>query len=108
MTGSTSLPGNAIAVVGMAGRFPGAPDVNTYWRNLRDGLEALTPYDEVALRQAGVDEKAIRSAQYVKAGMPLAGMEDFDAAFFGFSPRDAAIMRVGHECLYAAEPLHQS
>jgi acyl transferase domain-containing protein/thioesterase domain-containing protein/acyl carrier protein len=96
MTGSTSLPGNAIAVVGMAGRFPGAPDVNTYWRNLRDGLEALTPYDEVALRQAGVDEKAIRSAQYVKAGMPLAGMEDFDAAFFGFSPRDAAIMDPQH------------
>jgi acyl transferase domain-containing protein/thioesterase domain-containing protein/acyl carrier protein len=96
MTGSTSLPANAIAVVGMAGRFPGAPDVQTYWRNLRDGVESLTAYSDEALRQAGVDEKALRSAQYVKAGMPLAGMEDFDAAFFGFSPRDAAIMDPQH------------
>ena len=41
-----ALEGTEIAVVGMAGRFPGAQDIETYWRNLRDGVESVTFYTE--------------------------------------------------------------
>ncbi len=91
-----NLKGSEIAVVGMAGRFPGAKNVDTFWVNLRDGVEALSVFSDDQLRAEGVDEGTLRHPHYVKAGMVLDEMEMFDAGFFGFSPRDAAIMDPQH------------
>ncbi len=91
-----ALEGTEIAVVGMAGRFPGAQDIEAYWQNLRDGVESVTFYTDDELRAAGVDESLLRHPNYVKSGAPLDDMEKFDAAFFGFGPRDAAIMDPQH------------
>ncbi|MBK7897608.1 MAG: SDR family NAD(P)-dependent oxidoreductase [Anaerolineaceae bacterium] len=91
-----SLDGTEIAVIGMAGRFPGAGDIATYWQNLRDGVESVTYYTDDELRTAGVPETLLRHPHYVKSGAPLDDMEKFDAAFFGFGPRDAAIMDPQH------------
>ncbi|MAT96289.1 MAG: hypothetical protein CL608_04030 [Anaerolineaceae bacterium] len=91
-----ALEGTEIAVVGMAGRFPGAQDIETYWRNLRDGVESITFYTDEELREAGVPEALLRHPNYVKSGAPLDDMDKFDASFFGFGPRDAAIMDPQH------------
>lgn len=91
-----ALEGTEIAVVGMAGRFPGAQDIETYWRNLRDGVESVTFYTDEELRKNGVPEGLLRNPNYVKSGAPLDDMDKFDASFFGFGPRDAAIMDPQH------------
>ena len=50
----TQTRGTGIAIIGMAGRFPGAPDLETYWRNLRDGVESTTFFDKERLAASGV------------------------------------------------------
>jgi len=82
--------GLEIAVIGMAGRFPGAADIETYWRNLCDGRECLTRFSDAELLAAGVPAARLAEPGYVKVGGVLDGIEDFDAAFFGYSPREAA------------------
>ncbi len=96
----------AIAIVGMAGRFPGARNVAEFWRNLRDGVEAIRPFSDAELLTAGVSADELAQPEYVKSGVVLEDLDMFDAAFFGFSPRDAAIMdpqhRVFLECAWEA------
>jgi acyl transferase domain-containing protein len=88
--------GNEIAIVGMAGRFPDAPDVAALWGNLRDGVESVRKRSDDELRAAGVSEAQLRDPSYVKASAVLADFDAWDAKFFGFSPRDAAIMDPQH------------
>ncbi|WP_194243996.1 type I polyketide synthase [Nonomuraea phyllanthi] len=80
-----------IAIVGMAGRFPGAPDVEAFWRNLRDGVESISFFTEEELLASGVDPEQVRDPAYVPARPVLDDVGGFDAAFFGMSPRMAAI-----------------
>jgi acyl transferase domain-containing protein/aryl carrier-like protein len=97
---------NAVAIVGMAGRFPGARSVRALWRNLRAGEESITFLDDDELRAAGVPEALIADPSYVKAGAFLADPDRFDAAFFGVPPREAELMdpqqRVFLECAWEA------
>lgn len=83
---------NAVAVVGMSGRFPGSRDLRGFWRNLREGVESLSFITDAELEASGVDPELIRDPSYVKAAPLMQDMEMFDAGFFGFSPRDASIM----------------
>ena len=88
MTDLTSHP-DSVAIIGMAGRFPGAPDVETLWANLltgREGVSALSPEE---LRDAGVDPRLAGRSEYVPAKGVLADADRFDAGFFGYSPREA-------------------
>ncbi len=95
-----------IAIIGMAGRFPGAPDVETLWRNLCDGKEAVRPVTEGEMLSAGVDPVTCKHPNFVKAASFLDGVEWFDAPFFGISAREAEIMdpqqRVFLECAWEA------
>jgi acyl transferase domain-containing protein len=91
-----SSSGRAIAIVGMAGRFPGAPGVRELWRNLREGIESIRPLSRGELEAAGVPSRTLDDPSYVRAGAPLEEMDGFDAGFFGFSPRDAAILDPQH------------
>jgi acyl transferase domain-containing protein/thioesterase domain-containing protein len=97
---------DAIAVVGLAGRYPGAADVRSFWRHLAGGVESIRRYTDDELREAGVSTELLSHPRYVKAGAPLEGMDRFDADFFGFSPKDAAIMDPQHrhflECAWEA------
>lgn len=54
-----AFTGVEIAVVGMAGRFPGAPDVDALWRNVRDGVESVAPLGDEDLRARGVSAAAL-------------------------------------------------
>lgn len=101
---SSSVEG--IAVIGMAGRFPKARDVEEFWRNLADGVEGITFFTDAELRAAGVDEALLNHPNYVKAGSVLEGIELFDAGFFGYQPREAELMdpqqRLFLECAWEA------
>jgi acyl transferase domain-containing protein len=81
-----------IAIIGMAGRFPGASDTDALWRILRDGVEAITRFTEEELAAAGVSPELLANPHYVKARGILEGFDQFDAEFFGFTPREAEVM----------------
>lgn len=85
----SATTGIEIAIVGMAGRFPGAGDIDAFWRNIRDGVESVTRFGDETLRARGVAAETLADAAYVKAGVVLEGMDRFDAGFFGYSPREA-------------------
>jgi acyl transferase domain-containing protein/thioesterase domain-containing protein len=98
-------PGS-IAIVGLAGRFPAASSTSELWTMLREGREATQWMTANELREAGVPESDIDNPDYVRASMVLPKMEMFDAEFFGFSKRDAAILDPQHrhflECAWEA------
>lgn len=95
-----------IAIIGMAGRFPGARNVRDYWRNLCVGIESITFLSDAELTAQGVDQEAIRNARYVKAAAALEDIDKFDAGFFGISPREAELTDPQHrfflECSWEA------
>ncbi|HEX2645429.1 MAG TPA: beta-ketoacyl synthase N-terminal-like domain-containing protein, partial [Thermoanaerobaculia bacterium] len=83
--------GLEIAVIGMAGRFPKANDVEQFWRNLRTGQEGISFFTDEEL--AGLVPAAmLANPNFVKACAVLEGAELFDAAFFDYSPREAEIL----------------
>src|SRR5215472_4539455 len=81
-----------IAIIGLSCRFPGAATAEEYWSNLCDGVESITFFSDQELVQAGVDPALVANSNYVKAAPVLRDVELFDAAFFGYSPKDAALM----------------
>jgi phthiocerol/phenolphthiocerol synthesis type-I polyketide synthase E len=99
MTGSEDSGTGAIAIVGMAGRFPGAPELETFWANLRGGVESITLFDREHLERGALDRKALEHPGYVRAGSVLEGAELFDAPFFGFNPREAELTDPQHRLL---------
>ncbi len=84
-------PGEPIAIVGMAGRFPGATDIEAFWRNLCEGRESITFFEEDAL-DAAVPAALRADPAYVRARGVIDDVECFDAAFFGVSPLEAQLM----------------
>jgi len=90
------MKSTAIAIVGMAGRFPGSRNTAEFWQNLKNGVEAIRPFSDAELLAAGVSRDELTQPEYVKSGVVLQDMNLFDAAFFGFSPKDAAIMDPQH------------
>ncbi|MBK9945446.1 MAG: amino acid adenylation domain-containing protein [Kouleothrix sp.] len=96
----------AVAIIGMSARFPGAPDIASFWQNLRDGVESISFFSEHELLDAGVSPALLAQPNYVRASGVIDGADLFDAAFFGYSPREAEIMdpqqRVFLECAWAA------
>ncbi|HEX6909130.1 MAG TPA: beta-ketoacyl synthase N-terminal-like domain-containing protein, partial [Longimicrobium sp.] len=85
-----------IAIIGWAGRFPGAQDVDAFWANLRDGVESIHFATDDELRAAGVDPELIADEAFVRARGELEGADRFDAGFFGFNPREAEVLDPQH------------
>ncbi len=80
-----------VAIVAMAGRFPGAGDVEAFWRNLCEGRDSITVFRDEELDPA-ISAGDRGDPAYVRARGVIDGVEDFDAAFFGISPREAELM----------------
>jgi acyl transferase domain-containing protein len=91
MSQTNEPTGLEIAVVGMAGRFPGAPGVDALWANLRAEVESIRRFSDEELIAAGVPESLRTDPAYVPARGALAEVDRFDAAFFGFTPREAQV-----------------
>src|SRR5437868_15456533 len=100
------LNGSEIAIVGMSCRFPGAGNIEEFWRNLRDGVESITFLTDEELEPSGVDPAALDDPNYVKAAAVIDDADLFDATFFGYTPREAEIMdpqqRLFLECAWEA------
>jgi phthiocerol/phenolphthiocerol synthesis type-I polyketide synthase E len=95
-----------VAVIGMAGRFPGAGDVEAFWSNLAQGREGIAVLTDEELAANGVDPSTAARDGYVKAKGALDGADLFDEGFFGYSPREAELLdpqhRVFLECAWHA------
>ena len=103
---SAPIEPGSVAIVGIAGHFPSARSPSELWRLLRDGREATQWPGDDALRAAGVSDSDLADPNYVRATLVLPEMEMFDAEFFGFSKRDAAVLDPQHrhflECAWEA------
>lgn len=89
-------PAEPIAIVGMDVDLPGAPGIAPFWDNLRDGFESIETLDDEALQSAGETPERIHRRNYVAAAARLAAFDEFDAEFFGFSAKEAAILDPQH------------
>ncbi len=86
------LDEEAIAVIGMAGQFPGAPDIETFWQNLTAGVESIRFFSDEELSAAGIPEYMYKNPAFVPARGYLDDAYMFDAAFFGYSPSEAELI----------------
>jgi phthiocerol/phenolphthiocerol synthesis type-I polyketide synthase E len=97
---------DAIAVIGISGRFPQAADVAEFWERLREGRECIARFSEQDLLDAGVPSELLQHPAYVRANGMVDDIEMFDASFFGFNPRDAEVLdpqqRMFLECAWEA------
>ncbi len=95
-----------IAIIGMAGRFPQSRDIAAFRDLIMHGTEAIEPFSEAQLTSAGVPDDLLRHPDYVKSGVVIPELDQFDADFFGMSQRDAEIadpqLRVFLESAYHA------
>ncbi|MCA4900410.1 MAG: amino acid adenylation domain-containing protein [Cytophagales bacterium] len=98
--------GFEIAVVGMAGRFPGAKNIHEFWENIKSGKESIRFFTDEELKEYNIDPGVLKNPNYVKAKGYLDNIDEFDASFFGYSPMEALKMdpqiRVFHECVWHA------
>lgn len=95
-----------IAIIGMAGRFPGAENIEEFWQNLHDGVESISVFTDEELISTGIDPAVLSDPHYLRAGAVLEDIEFFDASFFDFNPREAEITDPQHrlflECAWSA------
>ncbi len=84
-----------VAIIAMAGRFPGATTVEEFWRNLRDGRETITSFEDSEL-DPSLPPALTADPAYVKRRGVIADVERFDSTFFGISAREAEVMDPQH------------
>jgi acyl transferase domain-containing protein len=86
----------AIAVIGLAGRFPGARTPEELWRNLQEGVESIRLLSDAEQEDLGVPRAVRSDPSWVPAAAMPEGIEDFDAPFFGINHREAEILDPQH------------
>ncbi|MCF6437886.1 amino acid adenylation domain-containing protein [Pseudoalteromonas luteoviolacea] len=95
-----------IAIIGMACRFPDANSPEEFWTNLLKGHESIIDFTDEQLKAAGISEQVLKDPNYVKSGVLLDDVDMFDAAFFGFTPKEAQLLdpqqRLLFECVQRA------
>ncbi len=82
-----------VAIVGMAGRFPGARNVDDFWRNIKDGVDSISRFSPETLETSGPKDDA---GKFVCAKGLLDDIDKFDARFFGYLPKEAEVMDPQH------------
>ncbi|MFI9428547.1 type I polyketide synthase [Streptomyces achromogenes] len=87
---------NSVAVVGLSCRFPGAHNVEEYWRNLCAGIDSITHFDRPTLDASGLDTALVTDPRFVPARGVVPDGELFDREFFGISAAEAATMDPQH------------
>ncbi len=103
---SPNPPAEAVAIIGMSGRLPGAANLGEFWRNLINGVSGISVFtpEELDISLAKKDPR--NAASYVRARSVLANEDLFDAAFFGIYPKQAELMDPQHriflECAWEA------
>ncbi|MGH3758254.1 SDR family NAD(P)-dependent oxidoreductase [Actinophytocola sp.] len=85
-----------LAIVGMACRVPGADDTVEFWRNLADGVDSVRFSSREEQLALGVPADELDNPNFVAAAQVVSGVADFDAGFFGMTPREAALADPQH------------
>ncbi|CAF2949130.1 unnamed protein product [Rotaria sp. Silwood2] len=85
-----------VAIIGMAGRFPGAENIEEFWENLKSSKESITFYTKEELAAAGIDKTLLDDPNYVRAQGKLSDIKGFNANFFGYTDMEAQIMDPQH------------
>ncbi len=88
-----------IAVIGMAGRFPGARNIDQFWNNLVEAKESITFYTDEELTAAGISPEVLKNPDYIKAKGEVDDVDLFDASFFDINPREAEVTDPQHRML---------
>lgn len=83
---------NDIAIIGMAGRFPKAKNIEAYWQNLVKGLNSISQATEEQLANSGLPNDILKHDRFVNASSKLEDARYFDANFFGLSNTEATLM----------------
>ena len=100
-----SVPEDAIAIIGIAGRFPGAADLDQFWHNIHNGVSSVSRFSDAELEDTFANDVR-RDANFVRARPILENVDLFDAEFFGMLPREAALTDPQHrvllECAWSA------
>lgn len=95
-----------IAVIGLAGKFPGANTLSQFWDNVVTGTESVTHFAQQELLDTGIDLQVLTDANYIRSKGFLEDVEYFDAEFFGYTNADAGSMdpqiRLLHQCVWEA------
>ncbi|MBU2898684.1 non-ribosomal peptide synthetase/type I polyketide synthase [Vibrio hepatarius] len=78
-----------IAVIGMACRFPKAPNLESFWHNLTHGLSGQSFFSEAELEAGGISSDIYQREDFVPSGAVIDKPEYFDANLFGYSPAEA-------------------
>jgi acyl transferase domain-containing protein len=104
---NTTPAPESIAIVGMAGRFPGAENVDQFWHNLVQGVDSVSRFSEAELEYSVATSEAIAQGQkFIRARGVIAGADLLDADFFGMYPREAQLIDPQHrlflECAWEA------
>jgi acyl transferase domain-containing protein len=94
--------GTDVAVIGISGRFPGAPDVGTLWEAVTEGRVLTTRLDRSDLAAAGEPEALLADPDYVPVRGLLEDADRFDADLFRISARDAELMDPQHRLMLEA------
>ncbi len=81
-----------IAIIAIAGRFPGAKDNESFWQNLRDGVESISQFTNEELLESGISQDLLSHSNYVKASAVLSDIELLDANFFAYSAKEAELI----------------
>jgi phthiocerol/phenolphthiocerol synthesis type-I polyketide synthase E len=100
------MTGLEIAIIGMSGRFPGAPNIAAFWDVIRNGAECIRTFTRDELRAAGIPARVIDDPDYVPRRGVIDGIEEFDAELFGVTRAEAELMDPQHrlflECAWEA------
>ncbi len=101
-----NINGLEIAVIGMAGRFPEAKNIEEFWDNLRQGKESISRFTNEELIESGFNKEILDNPKYVKAKGYIKDIEYFDNELFGYSPVESQLMdpqfRLLQECVWEA------
>ena len=96
----TGMELDGVAIIGMAGRFPDAKNLDEFWENIRDGVNSIKPIADDELELSGSDaEVAKNNPNYVKKAAAVEDADLFDASFFGIYPKEAEAMDPQHRLL---------
>jgi phthiocerol/phenolphthiocerol synthesis type-I polyketide synthase E len=91
-TGPQDEQAPAVAVIGMAGRFPGADDLDAFWDNLAAGHESVRPVTDEEFLAAGGDRRDLDDPSLIRMASVVEGIDRFDSGFFGYTPAEAAVV----------------
>ena len=91
-TNKQSIRDSDIAIIGMAGKFPGANNLNQFWDNLKQGVISIERFSDEELIENEVNQQDLQHPNYIRAKGTLNDIEHFDGEFFEYSGREAEIL----------------